>query len=38
MPILLNVLKSDTNKGDIMGYNEQWSISTEFYSENSKSP
>ena len=21
MPILLNVLKSDTNKGDIMGYN-----------------
>ena len=32
MPILRNVLKSDTNKGDIMGYNEQWSFSMEFYS------
>ena len=31
MPILLNVLKSDTNKGDIMGYNKQWSFSMEFY-------
>ena len=26
MPILRNVLISDTNKGDIMGYNEQWSL------------
>ena len=26
MPILRNVLKSDTNKGDIVGYNEQWSL------------
>ena len=24
MPILQNVLKSDTNKGYILGYNEQW--------------
>ena len=30
MPILRNVLKSDTNKGDIMGYNEQWSFSMGF--------
>ena len=30
MPILRNVLKSDTNKGDILGYNEQWSFSMEF--------
>ena len=34
MPILRNVLKSDTNKGDIMGYNEQWSFSMAFYSIN----
>ena len=30
MPIPRNVLKSDTNKGDILGYNEQWSFSMEF--------
>ena len=38
MPILRNVLKSDTNKGDIMGYNEQWSFSLKFYSKSSKLP
>ena len=38
MPILRNVLKSDTNKEDIMGYNEQWSFSMEFNSKNSKLP
>ena len=38
MPILRNVLKSNTNKGDIMGYNEQWSFSVEFYSKISKLP
>ena len=38
MPILRNVLKSDTNKGDILGYNEQWSFSMEFYSKTSKLP
>ena len=38
MPILRNVLKSDTNKGDILGYNEQWSFSIEFYSKTSKLP
>ena len=38
MPILLNVLKSDTNKGDILGYNEQWSFSMEFYSKTSELP
>ena len=32
MSILLNVLKSDKNNGDIMIYNEQWSFSMEFYS------
>ena len=36
--ILRNVLKSDTNKGDILGYNEQWSFSMEFYSKTSKLP
>ena len=36
MPILRNVLKSDTNKGDILGYNEQWSFRMEFYSKTSK--
>ena len=30
MSIPRNVLKSDTNKGDIMGYNKQWSFSIEF--------
>ena len=30
MPILQNVLKSDTNKGYILGYNEQWSFCMEF--------
>ena len=35
MPILRNVLKSDTNKGDIMGYNEEWSFSLEIYSKRS---
>ena len=35
MPILQNVLKSDTNKGDILGYNEQWSFGMEFYSKTS---
>ena len=38
MPIPRNVLKSDTNKGDIMGYNEQRSFSMEFYSKTSKLP
>ena len=38
MPILQNVLKSDTNKRDILGYNEQWSFSIEFYSKTSKLP
>ena len=38
MPILRNVLKSDTNKGDILGSNEQWSFSMEFYSKTSKLP
>ena len=38
MPILRNVLKSDINEGDIMGYNEQWSFSMEFYSKSSKLP
>ena len=38
MSILQNVLKSDIDKGDIMGYNEQWSISMEFYSKSSKLP
>ena len=38
MPFLRNVLKSDTNKGDIMGYNEQPSFSMEFYSKSSKLP
>ena len=38
MPMLQNVLKSDTNKGDIMGYNEQWSFSMDFYSKSSKLP
>ena len=38
MPILRNVLKSDTNKGDIMCYNEQQSFSLEFYSKTSKLP
>ena len=38
MPILQNVLKSDTNKGDILGYNEQWSFSVDFYSKTSKLP
>ena len=38
LPILLNVLKSDTNKRDIMGYNKQWSFSMEFYSKSSKLP
>ena len=37
-PILRNVLKSDTNEGDIMGNNEQWSFSKEFYSKSSKLP
>ena len=32
MPILQNVLKSDTNKGDIMGYNEQWLFSMGLFS------
>ena len=36
MHILRNVLKSDTNKGDILGYNEQWSFNMEFYSKTSK--
>ena len=30
MPILRNVLKSDRNKGDILGYNEQWSFGSSF--------
>ena len=38
MPILQNVLKSDTNKRDILGNNEQWSFSIEFYSKTSKLP
>ena len=38
MHILRNVLKSDTNKGVIMSYNEQWSFSMEFYSKSSKLP
>ena len=38
MPILRNVLKPDTNKGDILGYNEQWSFSMESYSKTSKLP
>ena len=38
MPILLNVLNSDTNKGDILGNNEQWSFSMKFYSKTSKLP
>ena len=38
MPILQNVLKSDTTKRDIMGYNQQWSFSMEFHSESSKLP
>ena len=38
MPIFRNVLKSNTIKGDIMGYNEQWSFSMGFYSKNSKLP
>ena len=38
MPILPNVLKSDTNKGDILGYNERWLFSMEFYSKTSKLP
>ena len=32
------LLKSYTNKGDIMGYNERWSFSMEFYSKGSKMP
>ena len=38
MPILRNVLKSNTNKADILGYNEQLSFSMEFYSKTSKLP
>ena len=38
MPNLRNVLKSDRNKGYILGYNEQWSFSMEFYSKTSKLP
>ena len=38
MHILHNVLKSNTNKGDIMGYNEQLSFSMELYSKSSKLP
>ena len=38
MPILRNVLKSNTNKGGILGYKEQWSVSMEFYSKTSKLP
>ena len=38
MTILRNALKSGTNKGDIMSYNEQWSLSMEFYSKSSKLP
>ena len=38
MSILRNVLKSDTNKGDILDYDEQWSFSMEFYSKTSKLP
>ena len=38
MPILRNVLKSDTNKGDVLGYNGQWSFSMKFYSKTSKLP
>ena len=38
MPIFRNVLKSDTNKGYILGYNERWSFSMEFYSKTSKLP
>ena len=34
MPILQNVLKSAPNKGDIMGYNEQWSLNMEIDSIN----
>ena len=36
MPILRNVLKSDTSKVDIMGYNKKWSFSKEFYSKSSE--
>ena len=38
MPICLNVLKSVTNKGHIMAYDEQWSFSMEYYSKTSKLP
>ena len=38
LPFLLNALKSNTNEGDIMGYNEQWSFSMESYSKSSKLP
>ena len=38
MPTLQNVLKSNTNKGDIMGYNEQWSFSMAFYSKSPNFP
>ena len=36
MTILQNVMKSDTNKGGIMGYNEQYSLSMEIVSKSSK--
>ena len=38
MPILRNVMKSNTNKGDIKGYNELWSFSMDIYSKSSKLP
>ena len=38
MHILRNILKLDTNMGDILGYNEQRSFSIEFYSKTSKLP
>ena len=38
MAILRSVLKSNTNKGYIMGYNEQWSFSIDFYSKSPKLP
>ena len=37
VPILQNVMKSETNKRDIMGYNEHWSFSMEICSKSSKS-
>ena len=36
MPVLANCMKCDTNKGDVMGCNEQWSFNMAFYHKRSE--